>query len=161
PCRRTRARTRCRRSSRSPGRAGTPAGRSFRDAGIPFRSRACGRAAPRPRYNMAAPSGTSGREGPMRKAWAVAACLAATASFAEAPSVLVDNPRVRVLRPSSAAAAAAHPSAVVVLLEDGPAGKAGDAWWASDAAAPKAAGAVVIVEPKAAPPAKPSPPAAT
>jgi quercetin dioxygenase-like cupin family protein len=103
-----------------------------------------------------------------RRLIGTACLLAAGAAAAEArgaADVLLDNPRVRVLR---ANAIAGHPAAVVVPLRDTAAGKAGEAFWSGEArdiatkdiapAQDTGPGAFVVVEPK--PPSPQEPPAA-
>ena len=72
------------------------------------------------------------------------------------PSVVLDNPRVRVYRTAAASLAGVDRGpAVVVSLEDGLSAKAGSAVWVEDAAAPSTTsnisgstgGSIVIVQP--------------
>ena len=102
----------------------------------------------------------------MRNLLVAAACLASSTSVAgQGPrtrvSLVLDSPRVRVFRTSTAAALVDHPAAVVVVLEDSATRKAGEAYWSGDPAARRSEsdlGPLIIVEPKqSAAPATPVP----
>lgn len=102
-----------------------------------------------------------------------AACLAASATFAEPDSsaharIVLDNARVRVIRADSVRVVADHPAAVVVVLKYDATHKAGDAYWSGDRAKRQTGKrgdvlSLIIVEPKegASPPAAPMPDAGT
>jgi len=87
---------------------------------------------------------------------------AGIALAADAPTVLLDNEKVRVLHLDSSAALADHPAAVVVPLSDGVLGKTGEAFWSGDAPrTPDDKASFIVVEPKpkashSAPPAGPA-----
>jgi quercetin dioxygenase-like cupin family protein len=77
-----------------------------------------------------------------------------TARTADAPTVLLENARVRVLRLSTSGPLTDHPAAVIVPLEDGAFGKTGDAFWSGDApvrptTGPGVAASLVVIELKA------------
>jgi quercetin dioxygenase-like cupin family protein len=109
----------------------------------------------------------------MRKSLLLLACLAAAgllraAEARKGAEVVLDHPRVRVLRASDATAVTG-PGFVVVPLRDGPRHKAGEAYWSSDPGAQAGnagpdTGPVVLVEPRdlsVAPSAPPPTPAAS
>ncbi len=82
--------------------------------------------------------------------------VASQAARDASPRVVLDNPRVRVVRTTAGSLTSVdHGPAVVVSLEDGPGVKAGSAVWVEDAAAPSTTsnvrgsigGSIVIVQP--------------
>ena len=104
----------------------------------------------------------------------VSACCVASTLLAAAPAeqsstaagravVVLDNPRVRIVKTNGPSLTGVeHKPGVVVPLDDGANRKAGDAYWATDAGArtgrsPGEKGSFIIVEPKDGAPGAPAP----